>query len=378
MKKRLAVLASVALAGALTITATGCADNSRNLASLSSNWYGDTSFRNIQPTFTEDAAENLTYKVTQAEESHNAYYSVSHSDGTYKTVFYAKKITETELNAITLEKWRDEYIASLGSGGYMYLYYYSTELNIPSVTYKCGEDTLVFENQSVVSESYFLSVADYLSPVYTKRTVHRTVPATLQTSSVESCCAVIDMEYESFYNLAGSNVTTYIKDLSQESPVPTTYEVSGLTGNNNSVFDSNYLDVVIRAMRGLFSSSGLTFSLYTPGLQPREYSASVSDKALLDDGEASAAQLAEIQAVLEGKGLFTPETVQNDDGTSTVTKLKTKAATVSYNGGQFSGVSQTYWFAMSEDNSTKTLMVKYSEPLTYGLGRLDYILTSID
>lgn len=376
MKKRIAVLASVALAGALAVTAAGCGSQSRNLASLSSNWYYDAAFKNIQPTFTEDAAEKLTYKVTQAEESHNGYYSVSHSNGTYTTIFYAKKITETELKSITAPEWYDDYLSALGSDGYMYVYYYRTELSIPSVTFKYGQNTATLENQSVVSESYFLSVADYLSPVYTKRTVHRAVPTEFQVNSLERCYSEIDMEYESFYTLSGSNVKSSICDLSQENAEPKTYSVGGLTGYSNSVFDYTYLDIVVRAMRGLFASSGLTITLYTPGLQPRDYTVSVSDKALLDDREKSDAQLAEVQKLLEAKGMFTPKPIENSQ-TGETTKLKTKAASVAYNGGNYSGVSQTYWFAIGENNEAKTVMVKYSEPLNYNLGRLDYVLIDI-
>ncbi len=376
MKKTLGVLLTAALAGALALTASGCGNSSRNLASLSSNWYSDTSFKNIQPTFTEERAEHLSYKVTQSEKSGNAYYSVSYADGTYDTLFYAKKITAAELKKITLEKWRDEYSEALGSDGSMYLYYYKTELSIPSVTFTCGDDEKTFGTQSVKSESYFLSVADYLAPVYTLRTVDRAVPAEFQSSSIDGCYSEIDMTYESFYNLSSSDVTTYITG-SPADGERETFEVGGLTGNQNSVFDYTYLDIVVRAMRGLFSSSSLTFTLYTPGLQPRDYTASVGDSPLLSDSTASDAQLGELQTLLEGKGLFTPVSVDNGDGTQTPSKLRTKSVTISYNGGSFSGVSQTYWFAVDAANSSRTVMVKYSEPIVYGLGTLDYVLTEV-
>lgn len=369
MKKRLAVLLTAAVAG-VALTAAGCGSSSKNLASLSSNWYSDAAFKNIQPTFTGDNAENYTYKVTQSDGSGNGYYTVKYAEGTYNTQFYAKKITETELSAITLEKWRDEYAAALGSEGFMYLYYYKTELLLPSVTFTLGNESKTFENQSVVSESYFLSVADYLSPVYTLRTVHRTLPAELQATELSRCYTQSDMKYESFYNISGGNVTSYITDLSEDGAEPQTYEAGGLKGYHNSVFDYTYLDVVIRAMRG----TSLALTLYTPGLAPRDYSVTVGNDALLQDADKADKQLAGVQSVLEAKGMFTPKSVENEDGTTSLSKLETKSATVTYNGGSFSGVSQKYWFATDAENTTRTLMVKYSEPLVYNLGALDYVL----
>lgn len=376
MKKSFILLAACALAG-VAVTAAGCANSSRNLASLSSNWYYDNSFREIQPTFTQENADKFTYKVTQTEASRNGYYSVQNGDGEYTTEFYAKKITADGLTPITAEKWRDGYVSALGSDGYMFLYYYKTELTIPSVTFTFNEESVTFNNQTVVSESYFMPVAEYLAPVYTVREVHRAVPTDLQVGALKDCYAEINMKYESFYSLYGGNVLSHITDLSKENAEPSDYEVGGLTGYTNSVFDYTYLDIVVRAMRGLYSSSALSFTLYTPGLQPRDYTVSVGDKALLSDAEKSAAQLAEVQAVLEGKNMFTPQPVEGSE-TGEVTKLKTKSATVSYSGGSFSGVSQTYWFAVGDkNNETRTVMVKYSEPIVYGLGTLEYVLTQI-
>ena len=375
MKKKLTIISSVALACAL-FTAVGCAANSKNLASLSSNWYYDTGYRNIQPTFTEDNAQKYTYKVTHGGISSNNYYSVDFEDGTYKTEFYGRKISREDLTPITLEKWREPYIDSLGSEGYMYLYYYSAELNIPSVTFSCGGREKTFGEQTVTSECYFLSVQDYLRPVYSMRTIDRALPAEIQPTTLEQCYYEANMSLESFYSLDGNEVSTTISESGKE---PYEYDVSGLNDGMNSVFDSTYLDIVMRAMRGLTSSSGLTISLYTPGLELRDYTVAFENKPLDDNADIAAAELAQLQKLLRDGGMFTEGTVDNGDGTESPKTLKTASAKVSYNGGSFSGVSQTYWFAMSGEsgNETRTTMIKYSEPITYNLGKLDYVLTSI-
>ena len=53
MKKRIGITA-VILAAGCTILATGCAGNTQNVVYLSSNWYANTGYKKIQPTFTED------------------------------------------------------------------------------------------------------------------------------------------------------------------------------------------------------------------------------------------------------------------------------------------------------------------------------------
>lgn len=377
MKKTLAVVGAVALAGVLAVTAAGCANSSRNLASLSSNWYYDSGFKRIQPTFTEEAAEKLTYIVTQSKPSSNATYSVAYKDGTYTTEFYAKKITATELDGITLEDWREDYEKALGKDGYMYLYYYATELSLPSITFTCGADSKEFKDRSVVTESYFLSVEDYLSPVYTVRTVNTVIPKELQVSSLEESYYEVDMVYESYYTLSGSTVKTLITDNNAKGEKQSAFELGSLTSHDNSVFDVAYLDIVVRAMRNIGSAFSQTVGIYTPGLQLRDYTIATSAEAIFE-GDKADSNFAVIEAMLKGKGLFTPKPVDKNDPSKGETRLQTAAVSIAYNGENYSGVSQTYWFAIgANNNETRTLMVKYSEPLTYNLGKLDYVLSNI-
>lgn len=364
--KRIAVAAAAALAGVLTAAAGGCSASMKNLASLSSNWYYDSSYTRIQPTFNESSAERLSYKVTQAEKSSNSNYSAEFADGTYTTEFYVKKITSEELDEITLESMRGEYTRSLGKEGYMYLYYYSSELNIPSVTYTCGSESKTFENQTVTKESYFLAVQERLSPVYTLTTEKRTVPKGLKAKTIDEACLSVDMRYESFYSLDGDEVKTYITDNS-DSKNNGEFTLDGLNGHANSVFDAAYLDVVVRAMKNISSSLNQIIGVYSPGIELRDYIISGSDAALSDDKTACEAQLADLQAILQGKGLLPSEG-----------RLTASAVSVTYNGGNYSGVSQTYWFATDENNQTRTLMVKYREPLAYNAGCLEYLLESIE
>ena len=385
MKKKLAIVGAVALAAVLGITASGCSNNTRNLASLASNWYQNPDFDKVQPTFIgEENAERLTYRVTQTEKSTNSDYSVEYTDGTYTTEFYAKAMTSDDLADITRDEWYADYVKenSIGKNNkVMYLYYYRTELTIPAVTYKYGNKTETFVEQKVVTESYFFSVEYYLRPVYSFREVKCAIPADLKASSLKECYTQVDMTYKTYYNVSGNRVYSQISGTSttngKEKDETSTLSVSGLNSNDNSVFDSAYIDIAVRAMKNITRSFSQAVSIYTPGLQPRDYTIASGTSALLSDKEKSAAQLAEIQAVLEEKGLFTPKPVDENDPDKGMTTLKTVSATVSYNAERYSGVSQKYWFAVGDSNETRTLMVKYSEPLAYNLGKLEYVLTGI-
>ena len=377
MKKTLAI-AAVCLAGCLAVTAAGCSKSTRNLAALSSNWYSDPDFKRIQPAFTDGddnfAPEKVTYTVSQTGKSENSSFSVEYADGTYTTEFFAERIYADKLAEITKEEWRTPYEDVLSSGGYIVVYCYKTELKIPSVTFKFGEETRIFENEYRTTLSYFLSVEDYLSPVYSLQEVKSTSP-------IDGGYMEVDRVYESFYTLSGSDVETVITDnLAEKDEDKISYHnVGGMAEHAYSVFDNTYLDVVVRGMRNMSSSLNQAISTYTPGTQIMDYVLTGSDTALCASEEDSENQLAEIQNILKEKNLFVGGKIENEDGTTTEEKLKTVAVNVVFNNGELSGVSQRYWFAAADSkNKTRTLMVKYSVPLTYSLGTLEYVLKSID
>ena len=384
MKKFLAV-ATVCLAGCLAVTATGCAKNTRSLAALSSNWYSDTDFKRIQPAFTEGdenfAPEKVTYTVSFKklnDPARNSTYSVEYADGTYTTKFYAKKISEADLTDVTTEEWSDKYKEAIGKDGYLVVYCYETELKIPSVTFKFGDETRSFTDDYRHTISYFLSVEDYLSPVYSLQEIKSTTPAGMQPANIDNCYVQVDRIYENFYNLSGSTVLTEITDNLKEGDNVSTHRTGGLTDNTYSVFDNNYLDVVVRGMRNMSSSLSQNISTYAPTMVAN-YILTGSSTPLCDDADEAEKQLADIQKILEEKNLFAGKETTDDEGNVTKEKMKTVAVNVVYNNGEFTGVSQRYWFAAADsENKTRNLMVKYSIPLNYNLGSLEYVLENIE
>lgn len=371
MKKFLA-LGAMGIAVSVAVF-SGCGGKVRNLASLASNWYSYPDNKKIQPAFSEKA-EKLSYVVNQTEKSSNGVYSAEYSEGLYTTEFTAEKIYADKLAEITLEEWRDYPLggAEDEDGKFMVLYRYTAELTIPTVTYTFGSDKKTFENERRRTVSYFMSVKDYLSPVYTRTEIKSTSPASakpVKPVKIEDCYIEVDRVYESFYNRFASAVTTKIYD-NKEGKELTPYNLSKMDENVYSVFDSAYLDIVVRAMKGMSSGSSQTVSLYTPGAMLGNYVVSGSDTPLLDDSEACKTQLAGIQSILRNNGVL----AQEDEET-----LSTTAMNVSYSNGLYSGMPQRYWFANANDkNGKRTIMVKYSCPLAYDSGCLEFVLSGIE
>lgn len=379
MKKILA-FAAICIAGCLPLSAAGCSAKSRNLASLASNWYSDPDFKSIQPTFTfKEGDENFksekaVYSVKHSTPSENSSYTVEYAEGTYTTEFFAEKIPAEKLNSITAEEWRGDYENSLGSDGCLVLYCYRTSLEIPSVTYKFHEQSKSFENEYRRTLSYFLSVDNYLSPVYTLEEVKSTSPNKLQAKSLEKCYWELNRKYESFYTLSASEVKTVITDNLATENKESEYSLKGLASRNNSVFDTTYLDIIVRGMKNMSASLNQIVTLYRPGTNPADYTIAGSGAPLCENEEDAASQLSNIQSILAEHNLFAEST----DEEGTPKKLETVAINVSYNDSVLSGVSQRYWFAVGDNNKAHTVMVKYSSPLAYGHGVLEYLLKSIE
>lgn len=379
MKKFLAI-GAIGLAACAAVV-SGCGTKVRNLASLASNWYTYPDNNKIQPAFLEKS-EKMRYSVEQSEQSDNGVYTVKYEsteyeDGEYTTEFSAKKIFSNELAQITLEEWRGDYAARMGGsendeGKFIILYRYATELKIPKVTYTFGSDVKEFTDEYSRTESYFMSVEDYLRPVYTRTEVKCASPAStkpVEPKKIEDCYIEVDRIYENFYNFSASEVKTKVYDRAQQRELAS-LGASEMDKNNNSVFDSVYLDIVVRAMKGMATNSSQTISLYTAGTGVANYVVTGSDSALLPDGEYSEIQRENIRKVLENNNLLAQEDEE---------RLSTVAMNVVYDNGVYSGMSQRYWFANAADrNGKRTVMVKYSCPLAYNAGRLDYVLREIE
>lgn len=366
MKKRFAVTAAVIGASCAVVLSgcagcAGCGQVSKNIASLNSNWYANTNYKKIQPTFTEGndlfQKEDLEYKVTfEKPASGNKYYSVEYSEGVYATQFYAAAF---DRETYCCEEFKGSYPEKLTA------YYYKTQLDIPTVTFTMGGETKTFDGDEMTTECYFLPVENYLRPLYSKITVKSTTPSSAQPKDLQSAYRELDYVYTTYYNYDCTAVKTVVNDGTQTSEKTS----DSVKSAQSTVFDTASLNIVARASK-LGDSLSQPVSLYTPTSGLDTYTLANAASSLSDDEKTA------LQALLSENSLYKAEY----DGEGKEIGLKTNGVSVLY-GGQLAGVTQTYWFAAIDNpnnNTGRTTMLKLATPLSFGLGTLNYTLNKIN
>ena len=363
MKKGLGIIAVTLAAGCVFMAGcAGCNNKSKNVSPLASNWYTSTSFRNIQPTFTEGVTDKAQYKeqITYGVEfkkpsAGNATYSVSYEGGIYKTEFYAKKFDTENL---VHENHKSGY-----DGKNIISYYYHTEFSA-TVKYKFGKDESDPLQSEIVTDSYFLSVEDELRPLYSKQVVKSPSPAVLQAQKLDDCYSLYDEEYETFYSYNGKSAISQITDnLNSKNSKTKTRNVGGTA---NSLFDVTSLEIVLRAL--IASGFDQTIELHTPLNGINSFTLSSPSTSL-------GTKKGDIATALAAKGLYVPAADEANIGDG----LQTTAVTVKSN-SQLKGVSQTYWFAKvanKRNNTGRATLLKISMPIVFNLGTLEYTLQEV-
>lgn len=368
MKKKITTILAVGAAACVLATAAGCSSVKTDLVALKSNWFTQTSVKSILPSVIEGSenfggGEEITYSVKyNASTASNRYYSVGYGDGVYKTSFYATPFDYDSFD------FPEEYKSRYGEvKNAVYAYYYRTELTLPDVTYTYAAtgSSVRAGDDNVVQECYFLSVGEYLRPLYSKQTIKSSSPADFQP--VENrMFATVDRVYENFYNLDGTQVTSKITvndadDAGDESR--TVVKTAG--GTTTTFFDISSLNIAVRALN-LSAELSQNIKIITPGGGISQYTATGSaTETGLDETQTAAltAALGEANLIKDGE-------------------LKTVAVSVNYSATTFTGGVQTMWFAAlgadSELNLGRATMVKMTTPIAFALGALDFTLESIE
>lgn len=370
--KKTVILALAAATAACTLATgcSGCNAANKNAVPLVSTWYTDVSFKNIQTTFNKDKnypAETLEYTVTQTQPASggNATYKVEYSESKYTTSFYATTFPRD----LVLEKYAETFPKDGTAGGIkdFVVYCFETSFHSDKVTYTYKNESKDFTDD-VATICYFASVNDNLRPLYSKTVLKSPSPAAYAAVSLSSCYTYFDRAYETFYNFSGTEATKKLTlgdgdEGGGENGEKTVYCSDKQT--LNYVFDANSVAVVARSLSN--GSLPQTLSLVTAanGLQEFAFksytgaSYTISDEELNDAG-----------ALMAAKNLY----VATEDS-----KFETVAVSVSSTLA-LAGVEPVYWFAKvgnSSDNRGRATMIKYVEPLTYGLGTLTYTLKEI-
>lgn len=238
-------LASLLLLAPLALL-PACARNVPTL-SFTANWYQNTALGgNIENTY-----EALEYDVTFESTPANGF-SVSYTDGTYKTVLQNKMIA--------LEN------------GQQHGYVYTTEFNIKVRYALNGQESAVFEDY-VRTSVEFLPVTERLRPVRSSREVLSHSPYGDRPATLEDAFGEYRFSYVSEYNDATSVAKTVYTDLKTQAVSEREYEIKG---------EETFLDneQILFALRGLSMTSTANFhsiNYVTGGVQSVTFAAAPTE-----------------------------------------------------------------------------------------------------
>lgn len=348
----------IALAAAGVFAFSGCGA-AKSIAATSSNWYVRTGHTGIQPTSVEGeegfGKEILTYGVSFVENSntnstYRAYYDPSKCS--YRTEFYA---TSFDWNAQTLEKYKADKKETV--------YVLKTELKMAGYyTLLNTTDGAVHFSDSIVTESYFRSAGDNLTPVYSFQEVNSTSPKGPTANNADEMAEQYAYTYAVYYNADATEATVLYTDV--KAGAQPEESTSDLSKAAYSLFDNAYLLFAIRAM-GInevgYSKNILSFIPADGGVC--EYSVQTLAKQALPE------ECAGIKGALVGAGYATDSE-----------EIKYNSVSLAY-AASLTGGTKTIWYAAINDssaNACRSTMLKLSVPLSYGLGTLEYSLQSVD
>ncbi len=404
--KKLREIISVALAACalFSVSALSACSSSSSTITLDSYWYINN-IPGIQATalytkevleydifFDEDDASNDTYRViydSTEENSENFFrttfmattfdwsqthekYILSSSD--------AEDMTESDKARLEL---RDENGIGIGEYGTVEtVYVLETEMNVTGrYIFNADNTTIEFENY-IYTTTYFRSARNSLEPVYSKQEIMSTSPLKLSPLSANEMCETYRYDYEVFYDFDCTEAT-YIyteyeikEDGSTAALEPVEATVDKLDDTNYTLFDNNSVYTAIRGM-SLSSSFSAVISLFIPaGGGIVNCSVSCGTEGELDPVEDDDIITALTDAYDEPENIREEDEESDESGSGIYYNPVSLVRTDDMHGG-----TQTIWYAAVEDESNnqyRATMLYLCNPLSYGLGNLEYRLKSVE
>lgn len=325
----------VALSLAAVAAFTAC---SATTPSVKPYWYAKVS------DGMESTQEILHYQVKSPSEKDNtatnSTYSVRYESGEYTVRFYNTSFDPEKLG---IETDSDAYRGRS-------VYCLETELTV-SGTYvfpaqdEEEEDQTKEFNDSVSSVCYFLSAADLLAPVYSRKEVHSLSPATEKPTKLEECFTQYDYVTVCDY---GAKKYSYTDSVNASKNKTGKIEIpqSGLFIDNEELFLLG---------RALDVSSSNTVQVFSP---------------YLGKSETVVFSAAQSTTYAEDGYVFRNDKEDKNMTVDTVNLVKM------YNRGVITGNPQKVYYATdSTTENHRNVMIALRSPLPYNLGYLEYTLS---
>ena len=367
---------AVVLAAASLITLGGCAKSTPDKrVATTANWNARTStiveknYLGYWQTHKEVAQYAVSFEGTSATN-----YSVSYDTegAVYSTEFYMEKEYDWTSAAIP-----EEYRLQEASSEPVYVY--TTTLAI-SGAYKvtATEEEKKFDDilQSVCK---FRLAGDNLQPVYSKQIIKNTAPKALGAQIIEGAYVQTDSVYETYYNkdcteALVKQTDNLAKEKEQEPKKIKLNDKSGL-----SVFENSQLRLALRALT-MTGGASRTFNVVTPqnGVM-QSCTATITAPVELDVNDAAQ------KAIITALDNCQPDDYIFFDGTpssgdETARTYRFNAVSLSVN-ADLTGSGAVCWYSTVENNDvngTRSVLLRLTSPVAFGLGTLTYSLKSLN
>ena len=371
--KAITKILAVSIAAVGVTFAAGCSGGAANArVSTSANWNVRTSV-SVESNFMDNWLKNKevsTYSISLTDEA-NSSYCVKYNEGTLISEFYMD-----EFDWATREM-PEAYRPAESKKELVYVYKTNATMTGEYTLTKSG-DKLAFEDKTV-SECYFRLAGANLQPLYSKQTIVSTAPNVLSATTIEGACIKIDGVYETFYNFDCSRATIKHTDnrITGNDKLTET-EVSAVDKQVHSTFDNSQLWVAVRSMN-ISGGASHSFNVLSPQNESMQLVyANCTAPVVLDKEKEDQAQI--INALKDCKGyiFFDDTTAEGEEERN----FRFNAVSVGISvDNPMTGSAPTYWYSTVENgdvNYSKSVLLKMTTPLPFGLGTVNYTLKSLE
>ncbi|MGN0824190.1 MAG: hypothetical protein ACI4MB_03890 [Candidatus Coproplasma sp.] len=378
MKCAKKILATILLAGGV-ISVAGCSGGTvYSSTSTSANWNVATSatVEKNSIEFWRGHKEVATYTISQTAGGNSSYsveYDTEGSGTKYVTSFYMDK-NDYDWGASNLPdgvKMTSTETAAPQDP----VYVFETTRAIKGKYVLASTKEEVEFNDSITTVCKYRLAGENLKPVYSKQEIKSTPANTLTAVSKDSMCVTIDATYETFYNRDCNKAvvkTTDNKDNANSGEKTVTLE--GL------VFDNSQLAFALRA----FSLNGTkSFNVCSPQNGNVQGATATCQTAAELNSDTDAQVIYALNNVKDGNGEKVEDYIFFD---GTASSPETNAKQIRFHNvgigitADMRGSNYVYSYAAVENadaNTTRSVLLKMTTPLSFGLGTLSYTLKDL-
>lgn len=378
MKCAKKILATILLAGGV-ISVAGCSGGTvYSSTSTTANWNVATSatVEKNSIEFWRSHKEVASYSVSQTDGGNRSYslvYDTEGADTKYTTCFYMDK-NDYDWGASTLpDGVKITSTETAAPKDPVYVFETTRTLKGKYVLTSTKEE--VAFSDSFVTKCMYRLAGENLKPVYSKQVIKSTAPNTLTATNKESMYVTIDATYETFYNRDCNKAVVKTTDnINAEKSGEKTVDLQGL------VFDNSQLAFALRA----FSLSGTkSFNVCSPQNGNVQGAIATCQTAAELNAETDAQVIHALNNVKNSNGekvedyIFFDGTASSPDTNSKQIRFHNVGIGIT---ADMKGSNVVYSYAAVENadaNTTRSVLLKMTTPLSFGLGTLYYTIKDL-